>query len=30
MVRPKKSRKVLFDPNAVYFELRAVPLKRRF
>ena len=26
MVRPLKPRKVLFDPNAVYFKPRAIPL----
>jgi len=26
MVRPKKPRKVSFDPNVVYFKPRAVPL----
>jgi len=26
MVRPKKPRKIIFDPNATYFKPRAVPL----
>ena len=26
MVRPLKPRKIIFDPNAVYFKPRAVPL----
>jgi len=26
MVRPLKPRKILFDPNAVYFKPRAIPL----
>jgi len=26
MIRPKKPRKITFDPNVVYFKPRAIPL----